>query len=178
MREVVSLTVVFFLLVFFSPAVRSEGQDRNKGVSILAENPSVKRVISKGQVDIVDPMEAIRQPPHSTYNSFGRRDPFLSFVKPSAEVTKGMPPLQRINVSQLKLIGVALGAGGYGAMIQTPDGKSYPVKRGVRIGTNDGRIKEIGPKEVIIEEPYLNIFGRSDFKQVIIKLYTKKEGIE
>jgi Tfp pilus assembly protein PilP len=78
----------------------------------------------------------------------------------------------------MKLVGVAWGSGGYGAMVQVSGGKTYSVKVGTRVGTNHGRVKEIGQREIVVEEPFLNIFGRSDLKRVIMKLYTKKEGIE
>jgi len=170
MREGFFLGVAF-LLVFFAGTVLSDVREKK-------EVPSGPGVFPKGQVEAVDPMEDIHQSPRFRYNALGRRDPFLSFIKPSDEVSKGLPPLQQVNLGQLKLIGVAWGGGGYGAMILTPDGRSYPVRKGTKIGTNQGRVKDIGAKEVIVEEPYLNIFGRSDLKQIVMKLYTKKEGIE
>ncbi len=162
MREGVFIGVAFFLLVFFANTVRSEVQDEPGEASILKQSA----------------MEDVSNLPRFKYNSQGRRDPFLSFVRPSEEVSKGLPPLQQVALSSLKLIGVAWSGSGYGAMVQAPDGKSYPVKRGTKMGTNQGRIKDIGPKEIIVEEPYLNIFGRSDLKQTVIKLYNKKEGVE
>jgi Tfp pilus assembly protein PilP len=132
----------------------------------------------EAQSGSIDPMEEIRQTNRFRYNSFGRRDPFLSFVKPAEEVSKVLPPLQQADLSQMKLVGVAWGSGGYGAMIQVSAGKTYSVKVGTRVGTNNGRVKEIGQKEIVVEEPFLNIFGRSDLKRVVMKLYPKKEGIE
>jgi Tfp pilus assembly protein PilP len=162
MREGFFIGVAFFLLVLFTSAIRSYGQEEQGEASILKESA----------------MADISNLPRFKYNALGRRDPFLSFVKPADEVSKGLPPLQQVMLSSLKLIGVAWSGSGYSAMIQAPDGKSYPVKKGTKMGTNQGRIKDIDAKEIIVEEPYLNIFGRSDLKQTVIKLYTKKEGIE
>lgn len=154
--------VAFFLLVIFTSTIRSYAQEEQGEASILKESV----------------MADISNLPRFKYNALGRRDPFVSFVKPADEVSKSLPPLQQVTLSSLKWVGVAWSGSGYTAMIQAPNGKSYPVKKGTKMGTNEGRIKDIGPREIIVEEPYLNIFGRSDLKQTVIKLYTKKEGIE
>ena len=172
MRERVLTGVVFLMIVSTHP-VQSFGQDGEEGAPVLrAGSDALSKTVP------INAMEDIPHPPTVRYNSLGRRDPFVSFVNPSDEVSKGLPPLQQVALSSIKLIGVAWGGTGYGAMLQTPDGKTYPVRKGVKVGTNQGRIRDIGPKEVIVEEPYLNIFGRSDLKQVVMKLYNKKEGIE
>lgn len=176
MRVGFFLGVTFFLLVFFASDVRSEDSERKGVPPMLKGNLSALKADPGGRV--VDPMEEIPQAPRFPYNSLGRRDPFLSFVQPADHVSKNLPPLQQVALSQLKVIGVAWGGGEYSAMVQTPGGKSYPVKRGTKIGTNQGRVKGIGAKEVIVEEPYLNIFGRTDLKEVVMKLYSKKEGVE
>ena len=146
-----NLVILLFLMFFWGNVGLSQGQEGDSG---LLDSPRFR------------------------YNSEGRRDPFMSFVRPDEELTKWVHPLQKTAIPTLKLIGVASsGGGGYEGMIQVPDGKSYPVKRGARIGMNQGRIRDIGPTELIVEEPYLNIFGRSDIRQTIMKLYTKKEGV-
>jgi len=112
------------------------------------------------------------------YNSDGRRDPFLSFVRPEGERVEGVPPLQSVSVSELKLIGVASTQGRVNAMVQVPGGKTYPVTIGTRVGVNRGRIRQIDRESITIEEPYLNIFGRTALKQVVMKLYANKERQE
>ncbi len=155
--------ITFFLLAFFSSPVWSQESAEEGGSAILKESA----------------MRSIAAPPVFKYNATGQRDPFASFVRPHQEVdAKNVPPLLRVSVDVIKLVGIAWGSTGYGAMVQTPDGKSYPVKKGMRIGANQGRIKDIGQKEIVVEEPYLNIFGRSDLKQIVMKLYNKKEGVE
>ena len=130
---------------------------------------------SVGTTVEVDPL---RQSPRFRYNPAGRRDPFLSFVAPNEAHLKNMPPLQQVALAQLKLIGVAWSGGRASAMIETPDGKTYPVQRGTRMGTNRGQVKDVGAKSIVVEEPYINIFGRTSFKQIIMKLQTKQGGGE
>ncbi len=149
------------------------------GFSLYARSESpVAPEQQEERKDVLGVLKKAGQSARLQYNPSGRRDPFQSFIRPDARQLEGLPPLQRVSISQLKLIGVAWSSGGkgvVGAMVQTPDGKSYPVKNGTRIGTNRGRVKSIGAREIIIEEPYLNIFGRTDLKQVAIKLEDKKK---
>ncbi|MEK7702443.1 MAG: pilus assembly protein PilP [Nitrospirota bacterium] len=143
---------------------------------VMAETMSDRGANPSSKSVVVDPMAEIREPRQFRYNASGRRDPFLSFVKPDEDLAKGLPPLQSVELSQMKLVGVAWGGSGQGAMVQIAAGKTYPVRVGTRIGMNQGRVKEIGTKEIVVEEAFLNIFGRSDIKRIVMKLYTKKEG--
>lgn len=114
------------------------------------------------------------------YNPEGRRDPFKSIIiavgKRSA--SDNLPPLQRKELSEMKLIGIVWGGFGHGAVIQTQDGKGYPVRKGTRIGMNNGVISQITNKEVVIEEKYLDIFGETKVRHVVMELHPQKEGLE
>lgn len=177
MRGKIVLGLVLFFAAFFLSSNLYFGQIKEVvSVSLLmAETLANQETSVQGEV-LADPMEALREIHRFQYNASGRRDPFMSFVKPSNEIDKKLPPLQQFDVSQMKLMGVASGGGGYGAMVQISGGKTYSVKIGTPIGTNKGHVRAIHAQEIIIEEPFLNIFGRSDLKRIVMKLYTKKEG--
>lgn len=89
-----------------------------------------------------------------------------------------LPPLQRIPVEEIRLIGVVWGGFGYSAMMQTPDGKGYTVRVGTLIGTNGGKVTGITAQNVIIEEKYTDIFGEKKIRDVKIDLHPQKEGSE
>jgi type IV pilus assembly protein PilP len=110
----------------------------------------------------------------------GRRDPFKSIIISSAKRTanESLPPLQRRELSELKLIGVVWGGLGYGAVIQTPDGKGYPVRKGTRVGLNNGVISQITTKEIIVRENFLDIFGERKIREITLELHPQKEGLE
>lgn len=114
------------------------------------------------------------------YNPEGRRDPFKSIIVASAKrsTSENLPPLQRKDLSEMKLIGIVWGSFGYGAVVQTPDGKGYPVRKGTRIGINNGVISQITNKELVIEEKYLDIFGETKVRSVVMELHPQKEGLE
>ena len=48
------------------------------------------------------------------------------------EPDSSLPPLQRVGLTELSLIGVLWGNYGYTAMVQTPDGKGYSIRRGTQ----------------------------------------------
>lgn len=114
------------------------------------------------------------------YNPEGRRDPFKSIIIATGKrsASENLPPLQRKELSEMKLIGIVWGGFGHGAVIQTQDGKGYPVRKGTRIGMNNGVISQITNKEVVIEEKYLDIFGETKVRNVVMELHPQKEGLE
>ncbi|TLY30101.1 MAG: pilus assembly protein PilP, partial [Nitrospirae bacterium] len=64
-----------------------------------------------------------------SYDPKSRRDPFQSLTKviKTASLQSQMPPLQRVQISDMKLLGIMWGGYGYYGLIQTPDGKGYTV---------------------------------------------------
>lgn len=133
-------------------------------------------------VEVAPPAAPIKQeePAPFQYNPEGRRDPFKSIIVASGKrnTPENLPPLQRKELSEMKLIGIVWGGFGYGAVIQTSDGKGYPVRKGTRIGLNNGVISQITNKEMVVEEKYLDIFGETKVRSVVIELHPQKEGLE
>lgn len=128
------------------------------------------------------PVAQKKEDPNATfqYNPEGRRDPFKSIIVSSVKraPNEALPPLQRRELSELKLIGVVWGSLGYGAIIQTPDGKGYPVRKGTRVGLNNGVITRISVKEIVVQENYLDIFGERKVREITLELHPQKEGLE
>jgi len=114
------------------------------------------------------------------YNPEGRRDPFKSIIIASGKrnTSENLPPLQRKELSEMKLIGIVWGGFGHGAIVQTSDGKGYPIRKGTRIGLNNGVVSQITNKEVVIEEKYLDIFGETKMRNIVMELHPQKEGLE
>ena len=98
------------------------------------------------------------------YVTEGRRDPFIPLsriVKPVVQVVDQEPqtPLQSYDVAQFKLIGVIVGMGEPKAMVVAPDGKSYVLAKGIKIGKNNGVIIDITSESVSIQETYYDFSG-------------------
>lgn len=107
-----------------------------------------------------------------TYDPKSRRDPFQSLTRMvKADKTRAeLPPLQRVQLSDLKLLGIMWGGYGYYGLVQTPDGKGYTVKEGMLMGTNNGVIATITDKAIIVSEPSIDIMGKKSTKDVEILL--------
>lgn len=90
------------------------------------------------------------------YDPKGKRDPFLPFLKvetKAAYVPLGkVPPLQRYDLGELKLVGVMWGGRGYRALVEDGEGKGHTVTVGTRIGRDGGVVSRITQDEVIVKE--------------------------
>jgi type IV pilus assembly protein PilP len=120
-----------------------------------------------------------KEPPY-TYNPVGKRDPFKPFIalgpkKPGPPKTP-LTPLQRYDVSELKLVGILKGPKGYQALVEDAGGKGFIIAKGTFIGRGDGRVKEIHENRVVIEETYKDIFGQIKRREISMPLKKPEEG--
>jgi len=114
-----------------------------------------------------------------SYDPQGRRDPFQSMAKllKLSQSRAELPPLQRLELSDVKLIGIVSDASGYYGLIQTPDGKGYTVRVCTLMGTNNGTIKSIAEQRIVVAEPTIDITGKMTSRDIEI-LQRPKEGAE
>lgn len=134
--------------------------------------------IARGMAPVTSP--PAEQALEYSYNPQGRRDPFRSILI-TTEVAKRLdmlPPLQRTEVAEMRVIGIVWGSLGYSAMVQTPDGKGYTIRVGTPVGPNQGVVKKITEHSLIIEEKFTDIFGEEKRREVVLELHPQKEGGE
>jgi type IV pilus assembly protein PilP len=113
------------------------------------------------------------------YDPSGRRDPFapiLQELQPGKTDTT-LPPLQRVTLTELNLIAIVWGAYGYTAMVQTPEGHGYTVRRGTRVGQNNGVVSAITERGIIVQERFTDVYGKKQEREYV-KLLHPKEGSE
>ena len=115
----------------------------------------------------------------ASYDPSGLRNPFLPMVQLGQQMEQdaSLPPLQRIGLTELSLIGVLWGNYGYTAMVQTPDGKGYSIRRGTRIGPNNGVVSSITERGIIVQERFTDVYGNKQEREYV-KLLHPKEGTE
>jgi len=113
------------------------------------------------------------------YDPSGRRDPFAPIVQElqPGKVDTNLPPLQRVTLTELNLIAVVWGAYGYTAMVQTPEGHGYTVRRGTRVGQNNGVVSAVTERGIIVQERFTDIYGKKQEREYV-KLLHPKEGSE
>lgn len=113
------------------------------------------------------------------YDPTGKIDPFEPLFKEEKDVAvaklkrkKRIPrtPLERIDLSQLKLVGIILAASGNRALVEEASGKGYVIKEGTYIGTNGGKIVSIQKEIVTVEEELEDVYGKLTIRKKELKL--------
>lgn len=113
------------------------------------------------------------------YDPSGRRDPFAPVVEQlqPGKMDANLPPLQRVSLTELNLIAIVWGSYGYTAMVQTPEGYGYAVRRGTRLGQNNGVVSAITERGIIVQERFTDVYGKKQEREYV-KLLHPKEGAE
>ncbi len=119
-------------------------------------------------------------PGRPRYSALGKRDPFrpMGFGISAAKVPshcreENLSPLQQVNLSQLKLVGIVWKIDEPKAMVEDSTGLGYVIKLGTPIGEcqNEGKVKAIRSSEVVIEETFHDpIFRTNKVREVNMKL--------
>ena len=97
------------------------------------------------------------------YDPLNRIDPFEPLFKEApkaraqtatyAETNQnGTTPLEKIDLSQLKLTGIVLAASGNKALVREASGRGYVIATGSRIGLHGGRVARVLADKVIVKE--------------------------
>jgi len=152
--------------------------------------PKVASDISKGkggvpngkQVASVSTTTAEIEPSkiNDFYNPDGKLDPFEPLIKEKpvtlpvkhrkAVRRKLLSPLEKLELSQLKLAGIISAESGNRALVEEGSGKGYIIKKGTYIGTHSGRVTEILSDRIIVEEEVEDIYGKVTVRKKEIKL--------
>jgi len=116
------------------------------------------------------------------YNPAGKIDPFAPLFKEEQIVTPDegpvkkrqrrahLTPLEKVDLSQLTLLGTILAPSGNRAMVADTDGKGYVVTQGTYIGMSSGRVMEILRDRIVVEEEVENILGKLSLRKRELKL--------
>ena len=115
------------------------------------------------------------------YSRKGRIDPFEPFLrKPEPDVTidkktklkRRVPrtPLEKIDLSQLRLTAVLRTPTKTSALVQEVSGKGYIINKGFFIGNKGGQVSKILKDRIMVEEKYLDVFGKISVREREMKL--------
>lgn len=118
-------------------------------------------------------------PPKYIYVTENRRDPFQPFLlikRPVDADLSAQTPLQQYETLQYKLSGIIVGYGQPMAMVIAPDGKSYVVRKGMKIGKSGGTVVQINKEGFLVEEKYRDLTDVVRTNMLEIKL-PKREGV-
>ncbi len=117
------------------------------------------------------------------YDPKDRPDPFRPFfeeARAAAETLsecEGVPPgpLTEQEASQFSLVAVLGQGADVVAMVQDRTRKGYVMRLGTFVGKKCGKVSEINPDGVVIEEPYRDLLGQRKTRKVALE-FKKGEG--
>jgi type IV pilus assembly protein PilP len=116
------------------------------------------------------------------YSPENKIDPFMPLFKEGpkekvevpqkVEREKRIPrtPLERIDLSQLKLVGIIQSPHGNKGLVEEASGKGYIISIGTYMGTNGGKVVEISKDRVIAEEEVDDVLGKLTLQKRELKL--------
>ena len=141
--------------------------------------PAMETTSSAGNVQAPSPLPLAEGIVGLGYDPSGRRDPFAPIIQELqvGKTDSTLPPLQRVTLTELNLIAIVWGAYGYTAMVQTPEGHGYTVRRGTRIGQNNGVVSAVTERGIIVQERFTDVYGKKQEREHV-KLLHPKEGSE
>ena len=99
------------------------------------------------------------------------RDPFKRLVHQVDQDTGPvLTELEKVPLSNIKLLGVITGGKEVRAMVSPPNGMTYTVSENTLIGNRSGIIVKITSKGIRVKERFINLQGDEDFNITDIKL--------
>jgi len=121
------------------------------------------------------------------YDSKGRVDPFVPLIAEKnasgggdssrdAKPKRTLTPLEKLELSQVKLVAVVEMPNRTIAMVEEATGKGYEVAIGTYIGTNGGRVTAITQDGIKIEEHVKDFQGKERKRYEEIKFHKSEDG--
>ena len=137
---------------------------------------AAKADVKQERVDLEVPQRAPQSDPGGPALKPDSRDPFRPMTlrtKVNTRARENLSPLERLDLSQLKVVGIIWDIKEPRAMVEDTAGLGYVVKVGTPIGSNEGKIKAIHRNQVVVEEMTADIYGVPRKRDVTMKLATE-----
>ena len=111
------------------------------------------------------------------YDPAGRRDPFRPpRAGTTAHTGEQRTPLQRYEITQLRLVAVIYDTKDPRAVVEDDQGLGYIVHVGTPIGPNGGQVRGIERGRVLITEDSVDYYGEHRENEVTMVLRTAERG--
>ena len=161
-----TLGVIALLLAATMAAAQAPAPDASPSPA------SVSPDVVKNRID----QEIAPAPGSYSYTAQGRRDPFVSLLKPVSESGPGKrrPGMEGFLIQEVALKGIVKDSKGFTAMLLGTDGKSYFVKVGQRLF--DGVITAIDASTVTFRQEVTDPLSSVRSRDVKKTLYPSEEG--
>jgi type IV pilus assembly protein PilP len=115
----------------------------------------------------------VPEPTGYIYDRRDRRDPFVPLIVPKKKVKKDKDvkpgTLESYDLSEFKLGAIAKKGKDYFALITTPDNRSFTVRKGMAIGLNKGKVKDITRDKIVLVEYSRDFRGERKPREIILE---------
>lgn len=177
MKRYVSLTVSLMVLAWGLAGCDSEkpaAPAKSAAPAASAKPPAANVPPPAAQADVPPVAEQ-----KFVYQAEGRRDPFMPLLALKGKASIGREfenPLEAYDLIQYQFKGLIIGIGEPKAVVVAPDGKSYILRKGLRIGKSNGVIRDINHERILVEEQYQDLSGatRKNIQEIKVP---KREGV-
>lgn len=169
LKKIHRLFVVLLCACFLGLPACGTGDEPQQQTKQVQYRPKKKKKVQK----VKEPEKKAVVEEYS-YDASGKADPFQPLfaetaskqqsVVPRKKIRRSLTPLQKFDISDLKLVAVITSDVKSSALLQDPSGFGYIVKEGMLVGLNDGMLKKILPNGIIIEEQLYNASGELETK--------------
>ncbi len=158
------------------------GQGEAPKTDLPANKEEQARSDKKAKPDTAKPDQKAEAEAQYVYDSTGKPDPFIPLIADEASTkvatpqrsTTPMTPLQKYDLSELKLVAVVAKAMSMTAVLEDPAGFGYIVKEGTLVGKNEGVIKKITGDSLVVEEQIFSALGNLEPKVSTLTIQHEK----
>jgi len=164
-----------------------------KGLGEKAKNPSgvvTEELAKREQIVAVANFENVNSENANgleiplRYDPKDRVDPFIPLLQEKEVVTldiedkpkRILTPLEKLDLSQIKLVAVILMKNRQLAMVEETTGKGYEVRIGTYMGKNSGQVSKINQSSIVVTEYVKDYKGKRQAHFQEIKLHKKESG--
>lgn len=159
-----------------------------KIVPVPSGDVTQKSLKNEQMIVSTQPEKSVTTEGVARYDSTGKLNPFLPLIQEKEEkaVTglvvdekpkRVLTPLEKMELSQIKLVAVILMENRQLAMVEEATGKGYEVSIGTYMGKNNGQVSKINQSSIVVKEYVKDYKGKLQARFQEIKLQ-KTEGGE
>ena len=167
------MAVCFVLISVLFLSYGCSDQPSSPPVQVAQTQPAAAPA---SQPAVPQPEAEVQEVPEQTgyvYERRDRRDPFVPLIVPKKKVekVKGVKAgtLESYDISEFKLAAIAKKGKNYFALITTPDNRSFTVHKGMAIGMNKGKVKDITRDKIVLVEYSRDFRGELKSREIILE---------
>ncbi len=161
---------------------KTAGDGKNMAIPVGEELVKREKALAEAAEEMVKEANQVKK-----YDPKDRVDPFIPLLTEKQEIAKGgesgedkpkrmLTPLEKMDLSQIKLVAVVQMKGRALAMVEEASGKGYEVKLGTYMGKNGGQVSAINAENIVVKEYFKDFKGKRRERFQEIKFHNNEGG--